>query len=216
MVSDIRGIIFDLDGVIADSHPVHEKAWRVLLQEAGRSVSDVELAAAVRTGKTRGEILKTLLPDRDAVALGERKNQLYYENAQQLRPVAGVIEWIKELRELSVPLAVATSVSRSRAFDTLTRFGLENTFEAVITSSEIPAGKPDPALFLAAAAALRTKPAETLVIEDSPAGVDAARAAGMPCVCYTPEGCSAAELTIADFSVDSLAPIMRRIALEAA
>lgn len=216
MGSDIRGIIFDLDGVIADSHPIHEKAWRALLRERRSNVSDAELAAVIREGKTRAEILRTLLPDGNAAALGQRKDQLYYEYARQLQPVAGVVEWIEELCRLAIPLAVATSASRSRALDTLARFGIEKSFQAVITSTEIPAGKPDPALFLAAAAALRTQPVETLVVEDSSAGVEAAYAAGMPCVCYSREGCSAAQLTITDFSVNSLAPIMRQIGGKAA
>lgn len=213
MGSEIRGIIFDLDGVIADSHPIHEKAWRTLIRETDANVPDAELAFVIRQGKTRAEVMQALLPDRDRVLLGQRKDQLYTEYAQELQPIEGVIAWIEELRALAVPLAIATSGSRSRALDTLARFGIDKHFKTVITSTEIPAGKPDPALFLAAARALGTEPKETLVVEDSAAGLQAARAAGMPCLFYSPDSSLAGDWTIARFSRSSVEPVMQRIAV---
>jgi beta-phosphoglucomutase len=187
----IRGVIFDLDGVIADSHAVHERAWRALLEEAGQRVSAPDLSKIIRQGKARKQILEALFPSSSAeqlTTLGHRKDVLYYENAGCLRPVSGVLEWVQELSRRSFPLAVATSASRPRTLDTLRRFQLENLFHSVVTSSEIATGKPDPALFLAAAKALNIEPFEALVVEDSQCGVEAAKTASMRCVLYSPAG----------------------------
>ena len=220
MLQTFRAIIFDLDGVIADSHPVHEIAWRALLTELGHNIPNAEITAVIRQGKTRNEILKLLLPginSRDGVAIGNRKNELYVANMKSLRPVSGVLEWISQLSERGVPLAVATSASRPRAVDTLAQFGAAQYFKAVITSSEIPAGKPDPGLFLAAAEALAVKPAEALVVEDSIFGLIAAKAAGMQTLFYCPGGCDAGitalkpDYIVDEFSAVGLTPVMQTL-----
>lgn len=225
MQQAFRAVIFDLDGVIADSHPVHEIAWRTLLTELGRSVPNAELSSIIRQGKTRKEILKLLFPGMssdDEITIGDRKNELFLANGESLRPVRGVLAWIRELSEYGVPLAIATSAARERARDTLARFGIADLFRAVITPSEIPAGKPDPALFLAAAAALAARPAEALVVEDSPSGLVAAKAAGMQTIFYCPEVCDPEiaalrpDYIIQEFSASSLMPVMKMLNSSAA
>ncbi len=189
LTREIRAIIFDLDGVIADSHALHERAWRDLISETGRTPT-AELSKIVREGRTRKDILKTLFPgysSEELVSLGARKDTLYEENSSCLRPVAGVLEWIQELDREGFSLAVATSASRQRAVSALRQFGIERVFEAIITASDIAAGKPDPALFLAAASALGVEPSQMLVIEDSEAGLAGAKAAGMKCALYSPD-----------------------------
>lgn len=220
MHQTFRAVIFDLDGVIADSHPVHEIAWRALLTELRRTVPSTELSLIIRQGKTRKEILKLLFPGMssdDEITIGNRKNELYLANGESLGPVRGVLAWIRELNDYGVPLAVATSAARERALDTLARFGIAHLFQAVITSSEIPAGKPNPALFLVAAEALAVKPAEALVVEDSPSGLTAAKAAGMQTIFYCPEVCDpeivalTPDYVIEEFSASSLTPVMKML-----
>jgi HAD superfamily hydrolase (TIGR01509 family) len=184
----IRAVIFDLDGVIADSHILHERAWRDLLGEAGQTPT-ADLSEIVRAGKTRNDTLKTLFPEyssQELISLGTRKDTLYQENSGELRPVAGVIEWIRELHREGFSLAVATSASRQRALSALHQFGVEHLFKAIVTASEVAAGKPDPAVFLAAADTLGIEPNRTLVIEDSEAGLVGAKDAGMKCAFYSP------------------------------
>jgi beta-phosphoglucomutase-like phosphatase (HAD superfamily) len=115
MRAEFRGIIFDLDGVIADTHAAHESAWRALLHEwEDRDVSNDELRKIVRQGRTRSEILKSIFPGlskEDEIAIGNRKNALYYENSGHLAPISGVFEWINELSQLSVVLGNSISES---------------------------------------------------------------------------------------------------------
>ena len=190
---EIRAVIFDLDGVIADSHALHERAWRELLLEVDESPT-AELADVVRQGKPRSEILKMLFQGRSSqelAKLGARKDVLYQENSARLQPVEGVIGWIRELHDRGFLLAVATSAARERALDTLRQFGVEALFPVIVTASDVPAAKPDPALFLTASEALGIEPSRTLVIEDSEAGLAGAKAAGMKCAFYSPRGHSA-------------------------
>ncbi len=184
----IRAIIFDLDGVIADSHALHERAWRDLLGEVGQTPA-ADVSEIVREGKTRSDILKRLFPEyssQELTSLGKQKDALYQKNSKDLRPIAGVIEWIRELHREGFSLAVATSASRQRALCALRQFDVEHLFKAIVTASDIAAGKPDPALFLAAADALGIEPSEALVIEDSEAGLAGAKNAGMNCAFYSP------------------------------
>jgi beta-phosphoglucomutase len=185
---EIRAVIFDLDGVIADSHALHEHAWRELLREMGESPT-AELPDIVRQGKPRSEILRTFFPGRsgrELADLGARKDALYQENSARLLPVEGVIGWIRELQDRGFLLGVATSATRQRALDTLRQFGIEALFHVIVTASDVAAGKPDPALFLTAANALGIEPSRALVIEDSEAGLAGAKAAGMKCAFYSP------------------------------
>jgi len=213
-------VIFDLDGVIADSHPIHEIAWRRLLEEQARGYPPEFVSSVIREGKTRPEILQTFFPDvpvEKARALGERKDALYYENIERCAPIPGVLSWIERLRQLSIPTAVATSASRTRALRTLQAFGIESSFRAVVTASEVPLGKPDPALFLAAAVALPVAPECALVVEDSLAGLQAGRSAGMSLLLYSPSRDPQLFALSPDFVVDtfneiSLEPVMKRFA----
>jgi HAD superfamily hydrolase (TIGR01509 family) len=196
--SMIRGVIFDLDGVIADSHPVHELAWSAPIGESGKRISDLELQF-IREGRTRTDILKFLFrdsSDNNWPALGQRKQQLYQQNIHALRPMPGVLDWIRNLNGASIPLAVATCASRERAIETLNRFGIERCFDAVVTSSDVRYGKPDPGLFLRAASELRIAPHEILVVEDSVSGLAAAKAAGMACVLFSQGECDAQILAL--------------------
>lgn len=189
--AEIRGIIFDLDGVIADSHPVHEIAWKAILAEAGREVSASDIAF-IREGRTRAEMLVHFFPQgspEELAALGRRKDELYNENIDRLKPVPGVLDLIHQLAQASCPLALATCASRERAIQTISAFGIRPFFRVIVTGSDVLTGKPDPAVFLQAARELQIEPSEALIVEDSVSGVMAAKAAGMRCVVYSPEAC---------------------------
>jgi HAD superfamily hydrolase (TIGR01509 family) len=198
-----------LDGVIADSHALHERAWRDLLGEVGQTPT-ADLSEIIRQGKTRQDILKTLFPgcsSEELAALGMRKDTLYHKNSGCLRAVAGVIEWIRELHREGFSLAVATSASRQRALGALRHFGVEHLFKVIVTASEIAAGKPDPALFLAAADALGIELSQILVIEDSEAGLAAGKAAGMRCALFSPHSNGPRPMAVRpDFVLDAFGP----------
>lgn len=184
----LAAVILDLDGVIADSHPLHEQAWKTLLTEQGRDPAGINLDF-LYAGRPRREILRHYLgalPDEQIESLGRRKDELYARLAPTLRPKPGLLRLLDELEAAGIVLALATCAGRKRTEDTLRQFGITQRFAAVVTGEDASRSKPTPEIFLLAAAKLGVKPDQSLVIEDSLAGIEAARAAGMKCVAYVP------------------------------
>jgi HAD superfamily hydrolase (TIGR01509 family) len=174
-----------MDGVLIDSHPLHKRAWREFLRSFGREVSDAELDF-VLDGRKREEILrhflgKDLSPEW-VRAYGLKKDELFRKVADELAIVAGVDEFLAALSRAQVPMAVATSASKSRACSMLDRLKLLPYFLAVVTGDDVPAGKPNPTIFRKAAEPLGADPANVLVVEDAVSGVKAGKAAGMKCL----------------------------------
>src|SRR6266496_1862992 len=98
----LAGVIFDLDGVIADTHTIHRHAWRQLLVEMGRQISEEEL---------------------DFVLEGRKRDELFRQSAEQLRSVPGVVDFLRQLDDAGVPRAVATCASKRRTYQVLECLG---------------------------------------------------------------------------------------------
>jgi beta-phosphoglucomutase len=180
----LGGVIFDFDGVVADSHPLHMAAWKAFLLSKDKDVNDADLSF-VRGGAKRGEILRHFLGELTAeqvVSYGAEKDKLFQVRARELQLVRGFADFLAELDSAGLPCGVATSGSRARVEHALAAFDLRNRFRTVVTGDEVERGKPDPALFLLAAQALQIDPSRILVFEDAVAGVLAAKNAGMKCV----------------------------------
>lgn len=177
----LGGVIFDMDGVLIDSHPVHKAAWRELLRLLNRTVSESELDF-VLDGAKREEILKHFLGDLEPVQLstyGRIKEELFRDRLDHISTVPGVEAFLEELHQAEIPLAVATSAARLRTQNMLNHLGLVQRFSAIVTGDDVPNGKPDPRLFQKAAHSLSVDPTAIVVIEDAVSGVRAAKAAGM-------------------------------------
>jgi len=180
----LRGIIFDFDGVIVDSHPAHLRAWKKFFLSMGRVLSDEELQF-VLDGHKSSDILKHYLGDIDAERIaeyGRRKEQLFLEEAPTVRTVAGLFNLLEDLSDAKVAVGIASSGSRNRVSSLLDRLLLKRYFQIVVTGDQVEHGKPDPALFLRAALELQLDPAELMAFEDAVSGVKAARGAGIICV----------------------------------
>jgi HAD superfamily hydrolase (TIGR01509 family) len=180
----LKGIIFDLDGVIVDSHPAHKQAWRELLASLGREVSESQLEFVVE-GHKRDEILRHFLGDlsgEEVRRLGQMKDGFYRRVAHEVKLISGAAEFISAAKLAGLGLAVATSAGRRRAEETLRSFGLMGTFPVLVTGDEVRAGKPDPEVFQRAADGLGLGAEHLLVCEDAVAGVQAAKSAGMRCL----------------------------------
>lgn len=185
----LKAVIFDMDGVVADSHPIHEAAWKTLLLEEGLAAETLDLDF-LYAGHPRRAILKHYLGELDqekVEALGRRKDELYLLEAERLLPKPGIPELLNELQSAGIKLGLATSAGRIRTQDTLLKFGMTRRFSVVITGEEVAKAKPAPDIFLLTAKRLGILPAESIVFEDSVAGVQAARAAEMRCVGFAPE-----------------------------
>lgn len=213
----VRAVVFDMDGVLIDSHPTHRAAWGEFLRLTGCEVSAAELNFILE-GRTRSEILRHFfgnLGERDLLAFGKRKDEIFRGMEHTIEPVPGVLKFIDEIKRTGGQLAVATSASEIRTFSTIERLGLGGYFEAVITASDVLAGKPDPAVYRLACERMSIPPHQCLAFDDAIAGVEAACSAGMRCIGVTNNGIGAelvnagAERVIADFigfALESLAP----------
>jgi len=180
----LRGAIFDFDGVIVDSHPVHKRAWKRLLESVGVTAPEEDLQF-VLDGRTRDDILRHFLGELDPDRLsqnGQRKEQYFREEAEAVGPVRGLLSLLKELEEAHLALGIASSGSRGPIDFLLGQLELNKRFQVVITGDEVKYGKPHPAVFLKAAEGLRMHPSELIAFEDAFSGVKAAKAAGMTCI----------------------------------
>jgi beta-phosphoglucomutase len=183
----IQGAIFDMDGVLLDNLHFHVEAFRRVGEEEGRSLRPDEVSAVF--GRKTDEMFETLLgrslSPAEADRLDRRKEAVYRE---MMRPhleecvVGGLEAFLATLRERAIPVALATSGPVENVDMVLDGLRLRPHFSAVVTAAEVRRGKPDPEVFLKAAAGLGLLPERCVVFEDSPSGIVAALRAGCRCV----------------------------------
>jgi len=186
--STIRGMVFDMDGVIIDSHPAHRTAWKQFLQSVDRDVAETELDF-ILDGRKRDEILRYFLGDLSSEQIteyGDRKNQMLKDMDDQIQPVVGVVEFLCSLRQAGVRVALATSAGLGRAHSTLEGLGLSQYFDTIVTGDDVLSGKPDPSIYRLAAQRMRQAVQNLVAVEDAVAGVEAATTAGMRCIGIAP------------------------------
>src|SRR5262249_35024461 len=136
----------------------------------------------------RREILKHYLGDLTEAEIrrwGRRKDELYELESQNLKSKPGIPLVISELHAGGIACALATSAGRKRTLESLQHLNLQNGFSIVVTGEDVSRAKPAPDIFLLAAQKLGVSPSESVVVEDSVAGVQAAIAGGMKCVGFT-------------------------------
>jgi beta-phosphoglucomutase len=180
----LMSVIFDMDGVIVDSHAAHVRTWKKFLLSLGKSVTETDLEF-VREGRKRQEILRHFLgdlKDHQIQVLCHTKDLLFRSEVDSIKMVPGVQALLRELHHLGIPIALASCGSTARVHHLLSHLRLRDYFTAVVTGDEITTGKPDPGIFHKAARRMRVHPAESIVFEDSVCGVRGAKAAGMKCV----------------------------------
>jgi HAD superfamily hydrolase (TIGR01509 family) len=198
----LTGVVFDCDGTLVDSEPLAGEAWRRTVAPYGYTVTDEDLAACIGIPYARTHAYlagRVALPD--AAALWpDLSRELFALIDARLVPFDDAVEALAALRARGVAVAVASSSPRERLDRTLARAGLE--FATTIAGDEVEHGKPAPDMFLLAAERLGVEPARCVVVEDSPPGVAAGVAAGMPTlgVCRVPG--TEATLAAADRVVD--------------
>jgi len=180
----IGGVVFDMDGVLIDSHPVHRSAWKGFLKDLGKDPSDAELDF-ILDGRKREEILRHFLGElapEQVSDYGNRKDELLRLCGAEIRPVPGVVDFLEGLSERGILMALATSAGRRRAVGTLVELGLSRYFDTIVTGDEVIAGKPDPAIYSLAAERLRLEPNCLIAVEDAVSGVISAVSAGIRCL----------------------------------
>ncbi|HEX6973925.1 MAG TPA: HAD family phosphatase [Vicinamibacterales bacterium] len=172
--------LFDCDGTIADSMPLHYKAWCQALGEWNCVFSEQDFYAW--GGMPVREIIERLAREQGlelpVIELAERKESLYFSRLAELMPVPAVVEHI-HAQHGRLPMAVVSGSTRECVEKSLDALGLLDRFDAVVCAEDYTNSKPHPEPFLVAAERLGVAPDTCLVFEDTDMGIEAARAAGM-------------------------------------
>lgn len=179
-------VIFDLDGTLVDSMPVHFAAWCDALSKHGAGNIFPEDVFYAMGGRPTKDIVQELNGEcglkLDAEAICVDKRSAFLENLEQIDLNEEVVAFAQSLRG-KIPMAVASGGTRIVVEKTLQVAGLSDLFDEVVTANDVPCGKPAPDVFLETASRLEIAPERCLVLEDAPAGVMAAQSAGMQVVC---------------------------------
>src|SRR2546423_1728053 len=177
---DFAAYIFDCDGTLADTMPLHYKAWCAVLRE---HECDMPEALFYELGGVPTEQIVELLNERHghhmpAAEVAQAKSELFLKMVEQIAPIEPVVAIVNQVYG-KLPMAVASGGRRGIVTKTLNALGLAEKFNAIIGSEDYVNGKPAPDPFLTAAARLGVEPAKCLVFEDTQTGIAAAKAAGM-------------------------------------
>ncbi|MFC1931150.1 HAD family hydrolase [Chloroflexota bacterium] len=204
--SRLEAVIWDMDGVIADTAPYHFKAWQMVFPKRGVGFTREDFKH--HFGQRDDTIISDTFGGRisageiEEIAL-EKEETFRREVAPNVKPFPGAIELIRSLKERGVKTAIASSAPMENIQLLLGNLGVIDFFQAIVSGREVTEGKPSPQAFLLAAKRLEVKPENCVVFEDAVAGVAAARRAGMKCLAVT-NNHSRASLMEADLIVDSL------------
>jgi beta-phosphoglucomutase-like phosphatase (HAD superfamily) len=214
----LSALLFDLDGTLVDSNPVHYRAWKQILTEFGIELDQPTYDRQI-SGRTNAEIVADLLPQlsvAEGAALSDRKEQCYRDWAREtLEPLAGFERLWGRLGDRGWRSAVVTNAPRANAELVLSVVGAGNegasrSLGPVILAEDCPAGKPDPAPYRIALERIGVAAADAIAFEDSPAGIRSAVAAGIETIALTTSHPAAqlygagATLAIADFNDPAL------------
>jgi beta-phosphoglucomutase-like phosphatase (HAD superfamily) len=196
-MAEVQALLFDMDGTLIDSMPLHERSWQLWHAELGLPFDDAGFFSAT-AGRTNLEILRDMFPTRSEAelhALAWRKEEIYRAiAARELTLIPGAAEFCARARAAGYKLAVCTASPPENIVVAFERFGLGELVDTVTSPAEpkfggAPGetlrGKPHPDIFAEAARRLGVPPEACLVYEDAPLGIEAARRAGMRAVALT-------------------------------
>lgn len=206
-----QGVIFDMDGVLVDSSEAHFASWQAIGEELGIAMSRQQFVATF--GRTSREIIREFWPriattDAAIAEMDARKEAIFREILTRDFPgMDGAVELIDALASTGFVLAIGSSGPPENVSLVLEKLNRRNKFRGVVTGADVTRGKPDPQVFLLAAARIDLPPARCVVIEDAPAGVAAAKAAGAKCIGVASMGRDPQSLAQADWIVRCLREI---------
>lgn len=202
------GVIFDMDGVLVDSYDAHLESWRMLAREIGADLTEEQFAHTF--GRTSRDIMKILFDITDLNVVrkhDDRKECLYRDLIRNNIPLMpGAVALNRQLKDAGAGLAVGSSGPRENVNLICDETELRSCISARVSGADVSHGKPDPEIFLTAAAKLGLNPDRCVVIEDAPVGIQAAHAGGMKCIALRSPR-SQPGIEAADLIVDSLSQV---------
>lgn len=185
LLKEIKGVIFDLDGVLVDTAVFHFQAWKRLAQELGFDFTEIENEQL--KGVSRIASLEKILnwagvdaSESEKIEMAERKNRWYLDLVEQMKAdeiLPGALELLHWLKKNGYQVALGSASKNAPLI--LEKTGMISFFDVLVDGNSVSLSKPNPEVFLKAARDLKLLPEVCLVFEDAQAGVDAARAAGM-------------------------------------
>ena len=182
--SMIEGLIFDCDGTLADTMPLHFLAWRETLNRHGMTLSEDRFYSL--GGQPTVKIVALLAGEQgievDPVAVADEKEQSFLTRLEEVQPIAPIVEIVRA-NAGKLPMAVASGSHRAVVFDVLKIIGLDDLFDehTVVGAEDTELHKPNPDVFLEAARRIGVAPEKCRVYEDAELGIEAARRAKMAC-----------------------------------
>ncbi|CCH51174.1 Phosphorylated carbohydrates phosphatase TM_1254 [Fibrisoma limi BUZ 3] len=185
-------LIFDMDGTLIDSNPTHKEAYRQFFTRFDINLTDDDFEQHI-AGRSNPDILKHFLGDdlspQKITALKQQKESLFQELFEsKIKPIRGLLPFLKQVKDAGLLTALATSAPMMNVRFLFQHVPIEAYFDKIVCDRDVTDGKPDPAIFQVAARKLKADPARCIVFEDSQAGVESARAAGMRVVALTTNG----------------------------
>jgi HAD superfamily hydrolase (TIGR01509 family) len=204
----MKAVIFDMDGVLVDSEPLHYESDITLLERLGISAPEGCLDRFV--GMTNpvmwAEIARefAIEQDVDEILNAQLSLKLKLLKKADLKPIDGIPELLAEIRKARLPVAVASSSSAIFIKEVLSRIGVSRYIDAYVSGENVKRSKPEPDVFLKAAETIGVDPALCVAIEDSKNGAIAAKRAGMKCVGYRNPHPGNQDLSVCDLVVDDL------------
>jgi len=197
--------LFDMDGVIVDSNPFHKIALQQFCAGYGFELTEEYLYTKIY-GRTNKDWIRAVfgnLSDNEIARYGDEKEALYRElYKHDITPVPGLITFLEKTRLQEIPCAIGTSAQRPNVDFVLTRTGTEKYFSSIVDEAFVTNGKPDPEVYIKAAAALGYSASHCVVFEDSVSGVKAGKSAGCKVVGITTTH-SAEELALTDVVINN-------------
>ena len=180
---EFAAYIFDCDGTLADTMPLHYQAWMAVLEPLGSDFPEEYFYSlgGVPTAKVMDYLNARNGSSHDSLEIARLKEEAFMELIPRVRAIEPVLEFVKTVAGRA-PLAVASGGFKNVVLTILDALGARSYFQAVVTMEDVVHGKPAPDTFLEAARQLGVDPARCLVFEDTPLGREAALAAGMQCV----------------------------------
>lgn len=207
----MKAMLFDMDGVLIDSEPLHFKARKITMARYGITIDDEELYGYQSTSmdffiaginKSRGTSI-----DPAEASRYQKEDFAKIFQTFELKTIDGIPEYLEKLKTLGIPMAIASSSSPELIQEATKRVGINGYFSEFVSGYEVEKPKPDPCIYLTAAKKIGADPAECVVLEDSHNGVLAAKSAGTFCIGFRSPHSGHQDLSVADIIVDSIRDI---------
>ncbi|MBU7586627.1 MAG: HAD-IA family hydrolase [Nostoc sp. TH1S01] len=180
----LAAVLFDLDGTIVNTDPIHYQAWQQMLADYNINIDEKFYKSRI-SGRLNPEIVKDILPQlspAEGQKFADDKEALFRELASHLQPLSGFAELIAWTETHQLKRALVTNAPRLNVEFLLEVLGIKEAFHTVILAEDCTAGKPDPAPYQAALNKLKINAEKAIALEDSPSGIRSAVAAGIPTI----------------------------------